>query len=229
MGDGSGGLACDCRNNSIAMDQRTRRLRTRGRRRRRHPAPPRSHRRRRPSTAVPVLYIGGCQRSGSTLLDRMMSQSARARLGGRDRASLVAWALVERALWMRGALRRLPVLAEVGRLAFGGWGSVDVELILRLQRRVDRNRYIIFMVFPALSPRYRRDLERYVGILDRLYRAIYAVGGGAIVDSSKHASTAFLLRRVPSGSVPRRPSRPGQPRRGLLAPEEDPPARGGRW
>jgi hypothetical protein len=34
--------------------------------------------------------------------------------------------------------------------------------------------------------------------LDRLYPAIYEVGGGAIVDSSKHASTAFLLRRVPS-------------------------------
>ena len=55
------------------------------------------------------------------------------------------------------------------------------------------------MLWPVLSPRYRRDLVRYVAILDRLYRAIRQVGGDAIVvDSSKHASTAFLLRRVPS-------------------------------
>jgi len=91
-----------------------------------------------------------------------------------------------------------PFWSDVGREAFGGWGAIDTQQILRLQRRVDRNRYIIFMLLPALSPRYRRELSRYVAVLDQLYRAIHRVGGGVIVDSSKHASTAFILRRVPS-------------------------------
>jgi hypothetical protein len=112
-------------------------------------------------------------------------------------------------LWARGLVANelcgcgsrfsdCPFWAEVGRVAYGGWGELDADAVLRLQRRVDRNRYIFFMLWPALSPRYRRDLARYLDILDRLYRAVGHVGGGVIVDSSKHASTAFLLRSVPS-------------------------------
>ena len=150
------------------------------------------------SSAVPVLYVGGCQRSGSTLLDRMVSQVS----GHVSTGEIVH-------LWSRGLLADelcgcgerfslCPFWSEVGQLAFGGWGAIDAGEIVRLQRRVDRNRYIIFMLLPALSPRYRRELAHYVAILDRLYRAIQRVGGGVVVDSSKHASTAFLLRRVPS-------------------------------
>ncbi len=150
------------------------------------------------SSAVPVLYVGGCQRSGSTLLDRMVSQVS----GHISTGEIVH-------LWSRGLIADelcgcgerfslCPFWSEVGQLAFGGWGAIDAGEIVRLQRRVDRNRYIIFMLLPALSPRYRRELARYVAILDRLYRAIQRVGGGVVVDSSKHAATAFLLRRVPS-------------------------------
>jgi hypothetical protein len=47
-------------------------------------------------------------------------------------------------------------------------------------------------------PRYRRDLRHYREILSRLYGAVGSVGGGAVVvDSSKHASTAFILKGVP--------------------------------
>jgi Sulfotransferase family len=147
---------------------------------------------------VPVLYIGGCQRSGSTLLDRMVSQAP---------GHVSAGEIVH--LWTRGLranelcgcgvrFSACPFWIEVGRVAFGGWESVDVEEVVRLQRRVDRNRYIFFMLLPRVSPRYRRELHRYVDILDALYRAVYRVGEGIVVDSSKHASTAFLLRRVPS-------------------------------
>ena len=74
---------------------------------------------------------------------------------------------------------------------------MPVDDVLALQRRVDRNRYIVFMLVPALWPRFRRDLRAYTDLLERLSDAIRQVAGGsAIVDSSKHASTAFLLRRV---------------------------------
>lgn len=111
-------------------------------------------------------------------------------------------------LWSRGvagdelcgcgrAFSACPFWTEVGRDAFGGWDRLDPEEVVRLQRRVDRNRYIFFMVFPWLSARYRRDLERYVAILDPVYRALGG-RGSVVVDSSKHPSTAFLLRQVPS-------------------------------
>lgn len=148
---------------------------------------------------VSVLYVGGCQRSGSTLLDRMMSQVS----GHVSTGELVH-------LWRRGVqadelcgcglpFHDCPFWSEVGVRAFGAWSEVDVAQILVLQRRVDRNRFIPLMVLPVLSSRYRRDLEAYLDRLGRLYRAIADVSGGSvIVDSSKHASTAFLLRRLPS-------------------------------
>jgi hypothetical protein len=146
---------------------------------------------------VPVLYLGGCQRSGSTLLDRMLSQ-----VSGYASAGEVVH------LWTRGVredelcgcgerFHACPFWSEVGRVAFGGWDRLPVENTIALQRRVDRNRYIFFMMFPTLAPRaYRRDLRAYAGLLGRLYAAIRSCGGGVVVDSSKHPSTAFLLRRV---------------------------------
>jgi hypothetical protein len=147
---------------------------------------------------VPVLVLAGTQRSGSTLLDRLMSQAP---------GHVSAGEIVH--LWTRGvrddercgcglAFHACPFWSEVGRVACGGWDRRAVEDVVGLQRRVDRNRYIFFMLLPVLSRRYRRDLRAYGRILERLYRAISASGGGAVVvDSSTHASTAFLLRRVP--------------------------------
>ena len=147
-----------------------------------------------------VLYVGGTQRSGSTLLDRMLGQLP---------DHLSAGELVH--LWNRGlqagelcgcgkGFRECPFWADVGRVAFGGWDRLNPEHIVSLQRGVDRNRYIIFMLVPVLWPAYRRRLKAYTRLLERLYDAIHQVGGGrVIVDSSKHISTAFMLRHV--GSV----------------------------
>ncbi len=149
--------------------------------------------------AVSTVYIGGCQRSGSTLLDRILSQ-----VPGHVSAGEVVH------LWSRGlrdnelcgcgrAFHDCPFWAAVGKRAFGGWKSLDAQAIVRLQRTVDRNRYIPLMIAPWLSPRFRRRLHTYTGMLERLYRAIGEVAEGAtVVDSSKHPSTAFLLRQVPS-------------------------------
>jgi hypothetical protein len=146
---------------------------------------------------VPVVYVGGCQRSGSTLLDRTLGQ-------GHDHHSVGE--IVH--LWVRGVRddelcgcgRRFstcPFWTEVGDLAFGGWEHASIDELIALQRRVDRNRYIPLMLAPRLFPRYRRDLRAYAVVLERLYRSIHrAAGGGVIVDSSKHASTSFVLRHV---------------------------------
>lgn len=151
-------------------------------------------------TAAPqkVLYIGGFGRSGSTLVERILGQ-----LPGFCSSGEVVF------LWQRGLIDGqlcgcgVPVpecefWSRVGKTAFGGWDQIDAHEMLALQKRVDRNRYIPSMVAPRLRPAAQADLDRYTDVLSKLYRAIGEVAGARVViDASKHASTAFLLRRVP--------------------------------
>jgi hypothetical protein len=149
-------------------------------------------------TEQKVLYIGGFGRSGSTLVERILGQ-----LPGFCSAGEIVF------LWQRGLIEGqlcgcgVPVpecefWSRVGKTAFGGWDQVDAHDMLALQRRVDRNRYIPSMVAPRLRPGAQADLDRYTDVLSKLYRAIGEVAGARVViDASKHASTAFLLRRVP--------------------------------
>ena len=150
-----------------------------------------------PAGPVRVLFIGGLGRSGSTLLDRM--------LGRLDDV----WSVGELVhLWERGLKENnrcgcgrcfgdCPFWRRVGEVAFGGWGNLDVEEVLALKGSVDRNRYVPLMVLPVLAPGYRARLARYLDLLERLYAAVREVGGRPlVVDASKHASAAFLVRRL---------------------------------
>ncbi len=145
-----------------------------------------------------VLYIGGFGRSGSTLVERILGQ-----LPGFCSAGEVVF------LWRRGLLENqlcgcgaafadCDFWTRVGKTAFGGWDQLDAAEMIALQHEVDRNRYIPGMVAPRLRPGAQPAVDRYAEALSRLYRAISEVSGAPVViDASKHASTAFLLRRVP--------------------------------
>jgi hypothetical protein len=147
---------------------------------------------------VKVLYIGGFGRSGSTLVERILGQ-----IPGFCSAGEVVF------LWQRGlvenqlcgcgaAFSECDFWTRVGKSAFGGWDEVDGAEMVALQHQVDRNRYIPAMVAPRLRPGASAALERYTDALSRLYRGIREVSGDRVViDASKHASTAYLLRRVP--------------------------------
>ena len=146
---------------------------------------------------VRVLFVGGCGRSGTTLLDVMLGQLP----------SFVSVGEL-RFVWTRGlAMRQLcgcglplpdcPFWSAVGEAAFGGWDELDVEEIVALERAVDRHRFMPFLLKPNVWPQYRERLERYADLLSRLYRGISSVAGGAVVvDSSKYPPFAFLLRHV---------------------------------
>jgi Sulfotransferase domain len=150
-----------------------------------------------PAGDTRVLYIGGSGRSGSTLLERVVGQ-----LPGVVAVGELVF------LWRRGIVNdqlcgcgerfhACPFWTAVGEHAFGGWDRVDVDRVLALQRAVDRNRFIPMMMAGRRAPRYRSELERYAEYLLPVYRAALAVGAGRVlVDSSKHASTAFLLSRL---------------------------------
>jgi hypothetical protein len=136
-----------------------------------------------------VLYIGGVGRSGSTILDLMAGQ-----VPGFVAVGEVSY------LWGRndddlcGCGRRFvscPFWRSVGEEAFGGWSHIDRSRIAALRGHVDRTRRIPTMA----CRRPRGDTAEYAGALLRLYRGIASVSGArVVVDSTKHPSTAFLLR-----------------------------------
>lgn len=151
-----------------------------------------------PETRLPVLFIGGLGRSGSTLVDRVLGQTPGVCSVG-ELVFLWDRALSANELCGCGEpFRGCPFWKEVGIRAFGGWDRVDPAAMRARQLRVDRNRYVPAMLAPSMAPGYCKRLEPYAEAVGRLYKAIAEVAGAVlVVDSSKHASTAALLRHVP--------------------------------
>jgi hypothetical protein len=147
-----------------------------------------------------VLYVGGFGRSGSTLLDRVLAQVPGCVAVG-ELVHLPQRGLLDDERCGCGApFSSCPFWVEVGRVAFGagGWQWVDAARLRSLQIAVDRNRRIPAMTVPALAPSTRRAQDELGMWFAGLYEAVAQVSGAqVVVDSSKHASTAFLLRRAP--------------------------------
>jgi hypothetical protein len=147
---------------------------------------------------VPVLYVAGMPRSGSTLLDLMLGQF----VGHCDVGELFY-------LWQSGVERNFrcacgehfdqcPFWAEVGQKAYGGWSTLDVADVRALQRRVDSTSRIPLILNPRANRGFARDLDRYIALLTPLYRAIADVSGAkVVVDSTKRPSLAYILARAP--------------------------------
>jgi hypothetical protein len=150
-----------------------------------------------PGDSPTVLFIGGFGRSGSTLLERVLDQVDGAVAVG-EMVHLIERGLIRNEDCSCGRpFHDCPFWTDVGAKAFGGWDLVDGLDWLALKQRVDRNRFIPLMVAPIL-PRHRRAMVQHAERLSQLYAAIAEVAGASlIIDSSKHSSTAFLLRRVP--------------------------------
>jgi hypothetical protein len=148
---------------------------------------------------VPVVYLAGLGRSGSTLLERLLCGSPG------------WWSLGEVVhLWRRGVrndelcgcgerFSRCHVWRRIGDVAFGGWGELDVEEVIRWQRTVERDRYLPLLVRPGVSGAFEDRLQRYQAVLVRLYRAAQQVTGATvIVDASKHVASVLSLRHNPA-------------------------------
>ena len=147
---------------------------------------------------TPVLYLAGLGRSGSTLLERTL-----ARLDG----AVAVGELVH--LWERGLVRNercgcglafhdCPFWGQVGDRAFGGWDRLDAADVVDLSERVDRTRFIPYLMTSLGPADFRADVDRLVSLFGRLYPAIAEVAGGSVVvDSSKDPSYAYLLARTP--------------------------------
>lgn len=145
-----------------------------------------------------VLYVGGMPRSGSTLTDLMLDL-----LPGHVAVGELFY------LWRNGLVHDglcacgepfsgCPFWTAVGAQAYGGWGAVDGDRVMALQRTVDASAKIPLLLAPTRPGGFQRALDDYTDLLRRLYAAIAEVSGAVVVvDSSKRPSLAFVLRHVP--------------------------------
>lgn len=149
------------------------------------------------SGAVPVAFLGGHGRSGSTLISRVLGQVPGFCAVGELR---YLWDQGVRRNRMCGCSMRFhdcPFWTKVGEEAFGGWGRIDVREAVELHRTIERNRYVPLLLAPSASGSFRRRLDRYADLTGRLYQGIRRASGcEVVVDSSKFPSTAYFLRRV---------------------------------
>lgn len=145
---------------------------------------------------IRVLLIAGIGRSGSTLIDRALGTAPGCTSVG-ELVRLWERGLAEDALCGCGEpFSACPFWSAVGEAAFGGWSALDAAALIQLRSRVDRIRYLPFLVTRG-PRRYRAALAEYVSFVERLYGAINTVSGDRlIVDSSKDVSTAYLLTRA---------------------------------
>ncbi len=154
-----------------------------------------------------IVFIGAVGRSGTTLLERTLAT---------DEGVVALGEVVH--LWHRGLehnepcgcdlpFGECPFWRAIGESAFGGWDQLDRRKLQHDRLAVDRNRYIPFLIAPWLAPpSFRASLRRHVDVLGRLYSAIGEIAdesahGAILIDSSKHPSYLFLLRRMAGHDV----------------------------
>lgn len=149
-----------------------------------------------------ILFIGGCSRSGSTLLGRVLGEPADAVCVGETRY-----------LWSRGLLnnvqcgcgepfRSCPFWSAVGEHAFGGWDRVDAARLSEIDRLTNLPGALPIGWLPWLRPRLRAMITEYATCLTALYEAISHVSGAnMIVEMSRDPTFARLLMRMPDSDV----------------------------
>lgn len=147
---------------------------------------------------IPVLFIGSVPRSGSTIVSDLLNENPHMVNIGE---------LVH--LWERGVIENnlcgcgqtfsdCVFWGKVGEIAFGGWQHLSGDRMRTLQLRADRTRHIPSLLIPRVSRLLATSTVQYGAVVSRILRAILEVSGKpVIVDTSKHVSTALLLRQLP--------------------------------
>jgi len=149
-----------------------------------------------------LLYIGGFGRSGSTLLGRVLGQSAGSICVG-ETCYLATRGLIEGVQCGCGEpFRDCEFWGAVGDEAFGGWGNVDVARLAEVDKLTSRYRTLPFQLGLRRRAELRAAVDHYVAWLGRLYPAIARVSGAeVIVETSKDPWFAGLLTRLPADDL----------------------------
>ncbi|HVT77484.1 MAG TPA: sulfotransferase [Acidimicrobiales bacterium] len=144
---------------------------------------------------VPVVYVGGTGRSGSTVLARLLARTPGVVAVGELRYVLERGVTENHLCGCGEPFRACPFWMKVLHIAGTDESTESVRSLQALAAGVDRNRYVVPLLFPRLRTHaFQRRLDAYGDHLVRLYEAIAAVSGARlIVDSSKDPSYAFVL------------------------------------
>ena len=147
---------------------------------------------------IPVVFIGSVPRSGSTIISDLLNENPHMVNIGE---------LVH--LWQRGVIENnlcgcgdpfsdCEFWSKVGEVAFGGWHRISGERMRTLQLRADRTRHVPALLVPQVARLLSTSIGQYGAVVSRILRAILEVSERpVIVDTSKHVSTALLLRQLP--------------------------------
>ena len=154
---------------------------------------------------VRVLLIAGTGRNGATLLFRVLgSLPGFCSIG--EIGHLWDKALIdERPCGCGRSVRDCPFWSEVGDQAFGGWDHIDAKHVAALRGSLLFRKLPVphpfalpFILHPGLSRSFRKNLQEYGDLMERLYRSIASVSGTqVIVDSMKVPAHVYAMSLRP--------------------------------
>jgi hypothetical protein len=156
-----------------------------------------------PRPAVPVVFIAGMGRSGSTLLDRLLGAAPEFHSGG-ELAGIWSRGLVDDRLCSCGArFSGCPFWCAVGRDSFSALQAPEIGAVVQYFDAFLPARKI----WRLLSRRTRHSLVSsappgFFGTTGRVYQGVRAVSARqVVVDSSKLATYLLLLAQTPAVDV----------------------------
>jgi Sulfotransferase family len=145
-----------------------------------------------------VLYLVGCGRSGSTLVERMLGAIPGYHNVGELARLFPSVATQDQRCGCGVVFSECPFWQAVGDKAFGGWDPALIARLRTLQSRLTRHRFAPALVAPrAASEQFRTDLDEYTQAYRALYAAIGEVSGARVlVDASKSPTHLLAMRRI---------------------------------
>lgn len=145
-----------------------------------------------------VLSIAGTGRNGATILGRMLEQLPRVVAVGELGYLWERGLILNQECGCGTPLRECPYWTEVGRRAFGGWDAIDPQVVVDLQRRVQRERNLPLLAYPRLRPAFEGHLRTYTGYMAKLYEGILgAADADFVIDAMKELPYVYLQPHVP--------------------------------
>ena len=147
---------------------------------------------------IKVLYIAGFERSGSTIVNRVLGQ-----IDG-----FVAWGEL-RDIWQHGIIenrnctcgalfRECPAWTKILDEAFGGINRVNAQKMTELLQKT--RAMVLPHYFGVLTDKFfKSSVEEYLNNLESLYRSIQTTTGSkVIVDSTKASWYGYVLGMLPT-------------------------------
>ena len=147
---------------------------------------------------LPVLYIGGMGRSGSTLLERLAGQLPTVCNLGEVVYLFERGAQLNERCGCGEIFADCPFWTKVGHVAFGGWDGLDLDRVEFLRGAVEDVKFAPRMLLPRSGRAFDGLRAEYTDYLRRVYGAALQVSGATtIVDSSKRTGLAYALSHEP--------------------------------